>query len=60
MKGPQFLIYIRPLVEMLRDSGGSGSTADIIDQVIDHMSIPDEEVEQTISSGNSCRTKLTY
>ena len=34
MKGPQFLIYIRPLVEVLRNSGGSGSTADIIDQVI--------------------------
>lgn len=53
MKGPQFLIYIRPLVEVLRNSGGSGSTADIIDQVIDHMNIPDEEVEQTISSGAS-------
>ena len=39
MKGPQFLIYIRPLVEVLRNSGGSGSTADIIDQVIDHMKI---------------------
>ena len=53
MKGPQFLVYIRPLVEVLRNSGGSGSTADVIDKVIDHMSIPDEEVEQTISSGAS-------
>jgi restriction system protein len=53
MKGPQFLIYIRPLVEVLRNSGGSGSTADIIDQVIDHMNIPDEEVEHKISSGAS-------
>ena len=53
MKGPQFSIYIRPLVEVLRTSGGSGSTADIIDQVIDHMNISDEEVEQTISSGAS-------
>lgn len=53
MKGPQFLVYIRPLVEVLRNSGGSGSTADVIDQVIDHMKIPDEEVEQTISSGAS-------
>ena len=53
MKGPQFLVYIRPLVEVLRNSGGSGSTADVIDQIIDNMSIPDEEVEQTISSGAS-------
>lgn len=53
MKGPQFLVYIRPLIEVLRHSGGYGSTADVIDQVIDHMSIPDKEVEQTISSGAS-------
>lgn len=53
MKGPQFLVYIGPLIEVLRNSGGYGSTADVIDQVIDHMSIPDKEVEQTISSGAS-------
>ncbi len=53
MKGPQFLIYIRPLVEVLRNIGGSGSTADVIDQVIEYMNIPDEEVAKTISSGAS-------
>lgn len=53
MKGPQFLIYISPLVQVLRNSGGSGSTADVIDQVIEFMDIPDEEVEQIISSGAS-------
>jgi len=53
MKGPQFLVYVKPLVEVLRNSGGSGSTADVIDQVIEHMNIPDAEVEETISSGAS-------
>lgn len=53
MQGPQFLIYIRPLVEVLRSSGGSGSTADVIDQVIEFMQIPDDEAEETISSGAS-------
>ena len=53
MKGPQFLRYIGPLVEVLKNSGGSGVTSDVIDQVIDYMQIPDEEVEQTISSGAS-------
>lgn len=53
MKGSQFLVYIRPLVEVLRNSGGSGSTADVIDQVIEYMNIPDEEVAKTIPSGAS-------
>jgi len=53
MKGPQFLQYLRPLVEVLRNIGGSGSTADVIDQVIEYMKIPEEEVEKTIASGAS-------
>ncbi len=53
MKGPQFLNYIKPLVEVLRNVGGSGATADVIDQVIAFMKIPDSVVEETISSGAS-------
>jgi len=53
MKGSGFLIYIRPLIEVLKNNGGTGTTADIIDQVIDYMEIPDEEIEVTISSGAS-------
>lgn len=53
MKGPHFLNYVKPLVEVLRNVGGSGATADIIDQVISYMKIPDSVVEETISSGAS-------
>ena len=53
MKGPQFLNYVKPLVEVLRNVGGSGATADVIDQVITYMKIPDSVVEKTISSGAS-------
>ena len=53
MKGPQFLSYVKPLVEVLRNIGGSGATADVIDQVISYMKIPDSVVEETISSGAS-------
>ena len=53
MKGPQFLVYLRPLVEVLRNIGGSGSTSDVIDQVIDYMNIPEEVVSETIASGAS-------
>ncbi|MBT8365653.1 MAG: restriction endonuclease [Deltaproteobacteria bacterium] len=53
MKGPQFLVYIQPLIEVLKNNGGSGTTSDIIDQVIETMDIPDKEVAKTISSGAS-------
>lgn len=53
MKGPQFLSYVKPLVEVLRNIGGSGATADVIDQVISYMKIPENMVEETISSGAS-------
>jgi hypothetical protein len=51
MKGPQFLSYVKPLVEVLRNIGGSGATADVIDQVISYMIIPENMVEESISSG---------
>ena len=53
MKGPQFLKFIKPLIHVLKSAGGSGTTSDIIDQVINYMNIPEEEVEETISSGAS-------
>lgn len=53
MKGPHFLNYVKPLVEVLRNVGGSGTTADVIDQVISYMKIPDSVVEETIASGAS-------
>lgn len=53
MKGPKFLGYVIPLVEVLRESGGSGSAGDMIDRVIEKMEIPDSVVEETISSGTS-------
>ena len=53
MKRPRFLIYLRPLVEVLRNIGGSGTTADVIDQVIEYMKIPEGEVAKTIASGVS-------
>ncbi|NHZ85742.1 MAG: restriction endonuclease [Planctomycetia bacterium] len=53
MKGSQFLEYIIPLIEVLKENGGSGTTSEIIDAVIDKMNIPDEEVEKTIASGAS-------
>jgi restriction system protein len=53
MKGPQFLTFIRPLIDVLKNGGGSGTTGETIDKVIDHLGISDDEVAITISSGAS-------
>ena len=53
MKGPQFLIYVNPILTSLKDMGGAGFTAEVIDKVIELLAIPDSEVEITIPSGQS-------
>ena len=53
MKGPQFLTYVIPILEILKENGGAGSTSEIIDKVIEKLNISDEEVSKTNSSGQS-------
>jgi restriction system protein len=53
MKGSQFLTYIKPIVKVLKDMGGAGVTAEVIDSVIEELKIPDSEVKKTIRSGQS-------
>lgn len=53
MKGPQFLQYINPILGTLQGMGGAGIAWEVIDNVIERMGIPESEVEQTISSGQS-------
>lgn len=52
-KGPQFLRFVIPLVEVLRDLGGSGTAAEVTDLVIEKMKIPEQELEETTSIGQS-------
>lgn len=53
MKGPKFLKYWIPLINTLKESGGAGTTSDIIDGVINRMNISEKELEQTLRSGAS-------
>ena len=53
MKGSQFLKYMNPVLHVLRENGGIGAASEMIDAVIEYLRIPEEEVEQTISSGQS-------
>jgi restriction system protein len=53
MKGPQFLTYVIPILEVLKENGGAGSTSEIIDKVIEKLQIPEEELAKTNNSGQT-------
>ncbi len=53
MKGSQFIKYLNPVLHVLRNNGGIGAASEIMDAVIDHLKIPEAEVDQTIPSGQS-------
>jgi len=53
MKGPQFLTYVIPILNILKENGGSGNASDIIDKVIEKMKIPEKVVMETLPSGES-------
>ncbi|OHB85500.1 MAG: restriction endonuclease [Planctomycetes bacterium RBG_16_64_12] len=51
--GPEFLRFFIPVVEVLRELGGSGRSAEVTDLVIDRMNIPEEEEAVILKSGQS-------
>lgn len=53
MKGPQFLNYIKPVLEALQQNGGAGNSSSIIDQVTENLGISDEDLEEATSNGTS-------
>lgn len=52
-EGPQFLRFFVPIVETLKELGGSGRPAEVTDIVVEKLGIPDAEVEETLKSGMS-------
>lgn len=52
-KGPQFLRFAEPIVEVLRDLGGSASSEEVTDFVIDRLQISEEEQSETLKNGTS-------
>lgn len=50
---PQHFRYINPIVEVLRESGGSGRSSEVTDMVIEKLGIADAELEDTLQSGGS-------
>jgi restriction system protein len=52
-KGPQFVRYFGPVLETLKELGGSGRPAEVRDAIVGMMNISEEEQNETISSGQS-------
>lgn len=52
-KGPAFLVYMNPILEVLKELGGSGNSSEIQDLVIEKLNIPDEKLEEKLKSGAS-------
>ena len=53
LKVPQHFRYIIPIVQVLKELGGSGRAGEVVDLVVDKLNIPDDELNETISSGQS-------
>ncbi len=52
-KGPQFIKYIIPVIQVLRDMGGSASSSEATDAVIELMQVPEDALELTNKNGQS-------
>src|SRR5439155_16722782 len=52
-KGPEFIRFFKPVLQMLRESGGSGTTSEVIDRAIELLQIPESEQEVTLKNGQS-------
>lgn len=52
-KGPQFLRFCIPIVETLRELGGSGQPKEVANAVLERLSVSEQEQAQTNKSGGS-------
>ena len=52
-KGPEFIRFFKPILQILKESGGSGTTSEVIDRAIELLQIPESEQEATLKNGQS-------
>jgi len=53
VKGPQCLRFCIPIVNALKELGGSGQPGEITDTVLEHLQISEAEQAQTLKNGSS-------
>jgi restriction system protein len=51
--GPEFIRFFQPIIEVLKELGGSGNAGEIVDSVIERMSISDKELSVLNKNGGS-------
>jgi restriction system protein len=60
-KGPDFIKYFIPILEVLQETGGSGTVAEVIDLVIEKMGISEkEQADQLKSGGSRVRNRIQW
>lgn len=52
-KGPQFLRFLIPIIEVLKELGGAGRPSEVRPLVTKKLQIPESEIEKTLESGVS-------
>jgi restriction system protein len=52
-KGSEFIRFLKPILQILKESGGSGTTSEVIDRAIELLRIPESEQEVTLKNGQS-------
>ncbi len=52
-EGTKFLRYFGPVLDALRELGGSGSPDEVVDRIAADMNLPDEEQNEVLPSGGS-------
>jgi restriction system protein len=53
IKGPQFVRCFGPVIEALKELGGSGRPAEVKELVVEKLGLSDDEVNETLDSGAS-------
>ncbi|HWA72804.1 MAG TPA: restriction endonuclease [Polyangiaceae bacterium] len=52
-KGPEFLRFVAPIVETLKELGSSGTASEVTDRVLERLKVTEAEQEATTSNGQS-------
>lgn len=56
-KGPQFLRFFIPVIEVLKELGGSGTPSEVTDLVIERLNIPENEQEEILKKSGLSRVR---
>lgn len=52
-KGPEFIKFFQPIIEVLKNLDGSGKASEVTDIVIETMKIPENDLDIVLKSGTS-------